>query len=59
MTEADRQAALVIHINTGQVAYRIEAEFLDDETSTDWPMASWGVEFPVEMGGMDQCAAPP
>jgi RNA polymerase sigma-70 factor (ECF subfamily) len=27
--------------------------------SEEWPMADWGVEFPAEMGGLEQCAAPP
>jgi hypothetical protein len=25
----------------------------------DWPMLEWGVEFPVDRGGMDDCARPP
>ena len=30
-----------------------------DQAPADSPMAAWGLLFPVEMGGMDECASPP
>jgi hypothetical protein len=35
------------------------AEALAGEIPSDWPVTNWGVPFPVEMGGMEACAAPP
>lgn len=30
-----------------------------DSEEKDWPVAEWGVEFPVERTGLDHCADPP
>ena len=58
--EDDEPAVLVIHVDTAQIAYQAEIEFQDSVTySGKGPMMDWGVKFPVEMGGMDECAAPP
>jgi len=49
---------VVIDMNTDQIAYFAGID-LENHVSQNWPMSQWGVEFPVEMGGMDACAAPP
>jgi len=56
--DEEKQEALVIHVDTGQIAYRIETEFLEEDLQ-ELPVASWGVEFPVEMSSMKECALPP
>jgi hypothetical protein len=58
-TEEDYPTILVIHVDTAQIAYQGEVESLEGEKYVIGPMAGWEVEFPVEMGSMDQCAAPP
>jgi DNA-directed RNA polymerase specialized sigma24 family protein/LysM repeat protein len=49
---------LVISTSDGSVSYNAPLDVLNKPIK-DWPMATWGVDFPVEMGGMDACAAPP
>jgi hypothetical protein len=50
-------AILVLHVRTNQIAYQGEPGAID-ELPADSPIAAWGLPFPVEMGGMDACAAP-
>lgn len=50
---------MVIHVNTGLVTHRIEEQYFDDAAAAQWPTSEWGTTFPVEMGSMDECAAPP
>jgi len=57
--EGDKPTVIVIHVATAQISYQSEIVFLEGVTYVVGPMADWGVEFPVEMGGMDECAAPP
>ncbi len=49
---------LVYDLNSGQIVYRSSIDF-EDNRSQDWPMAEWGVDFPVEMGDLTICAASP
>jgi hypothetical protein len=58
-TEDDNPEVTVIHVDTAQIAYQGKIEFLEGITYALGPIAGWGIEFPVETGGMDQCAAPP
>jgi DNA-directed RNA polymerase specialized sigma24 family protein len=53
----EQPASLVLHVRTRQIAYQGEPGMIG-ETPADSPIAAWGVPFPVEMGGMDACAAP-
>jgi hypothetical protein len=54
----DSPATLVLHVRTGQIAYQGPPGAID-QAPPDSPIAAWGSPFPVEMGGMDECAAPP
>jgi DNA-directed RNA polymerase specialized sigma24 family protein len=53
------ETVYVIQMLTRQVIHQFGLRFLDAQSAPDWPMASWGVQFPVEMDGMDACAVPP
>lgn len=53
-----QENVLVISVSTGQVVYSLPLDVLNRPVK-DWPMVEWGVDFPVEMGGMDACAASP
>ncbi len=52
-------AMLVVHVRTHWLTFR----GIPGQTSGAPPptssISSWGVTFPVKMGGMDECAAPP
>lgn len=56
--EQEMPAILVLHVRTNQIAYQAEAGVID-AAPADSPIPAWGLPFPVEMGGMDACAAPP
>jgi hypothetical protein len=58
LPDQEQTAVLVLHVRTGQLAYQGEPGVVD-ETPSDSPIAAWGLPFPVEMGGMDACAASP
>ena len=47
---------LVVSSETGEIIYNTPLDVLNG-SAKDWPMAEWGVDFPVEMGGLDACAA--
>jgi hypothetical protein len=49
---------LVLHVRTSQLAYQSPPGVID-QAPADSPIAAWGLPFPVEMGGMDECGAPP
>jgi WD40 repeat protein len=49
---------LVISSDDGSVSYNAPLDVLNKPVK-DWPMTAWGVNFPIEMGGMDACAASP
>jgi DNA-directed RNA polymerase specialized sigma24 family protein len=51
-------AIMVLHVDTGRFAYQGPAGVVD-QLPADAPIAGWGTPFPVEMGGMDECASPP
>ena len=48
----------VVDVETGEETYKSPVDYTS-RTSTDWPMTEWGVEFPVDMGGLGACSAPP
>jgi Tol biopolymer transport system component len=48
---------LVVSSETGEIIYNTPLDVLNGSTK-DWPMAECGEDFPVEMGGLDACAAP-
>jgi DNA-directed RNA polymerase specialized sigma24 family protein len=49
----------VFDIESGKISYNAPIDYQSNAVREDWPMLDWGVEFPVEMGGMDDCAMPP
>jgi Tol biopolymer transport system component len=55
---AYQESVLVISSADGALAYTAPLDILNRPVK-DWPMLEWGVDFPVEMGGLDACAAPP
>ncbi|OGO36330.1 MAG: hypothetical protein A2W35_03205 [Chloroflexi bacterium RBG_16_57_11] len=54
----ETESILVLHVRTSQLAYQSPPGAID-QTPADSPITAWGTPFPVEMGGMDDCAAPP
>jgi hypothetical protein len=58
LADEEEAAILVLHVRTGRIAYQGEPG-ATDQAPPDAPVAAWGLPFPVEMGGMDECAAPP
>ena len=55
---AYQESIMVISSVDGAVSYDTPLDVLSGPIH-DWPMVDWGVDFPVEMGGMDACAAAP
>jgi DNA-directed RNA polymerase specialized sigma24 family protein len=47
----------VYNLDKRELTYNASIDF-QSGNSLDWPMGEWGIEFPVEMGGMDDCALP-
>lgn len=43
---------------SGDILYSSPVD-TESNAGSDWPMESWGVPFPVEMGRLDDCARPP
>jgi hypothetical protein len=58
--QADSFEDYVVVINTysGVVEYSESIDYAR-RPGNPWPVAAWGVEFPVEMGGLEACAKPP
>jgi WD40 repeat protein len=48
----------VIDVDHQKITYNASIDVLSNAVG-DWPMLDWGVEFPVEMNRMDECALPP
>ncbi len=48
----------VYDLNQDKITYNTPVDY-ESNSVQDWPMTDWGVEFPVEMGGMDACSLPP
>ena len=46
---------IVVDMQTGEITYSSSIDFESNATQ-EWPMVEWGVEFPVEMPGLDGCA---
>lgn len=57
LPDQEEAAILVLHVRTSQLAYQGEPGVID-EAPAESPITAWGMPFPVEMGGMDECAAP-
>jgi hypothetical protein len=54
----ETESILVLHVRTSQLAYQGPPGAID-QAPPDSPIAAWGLPFPVEMGGMDECGIPP
>jgi len=48
---------VVFDLEKSKISYSASID-IESASIQDWPMLDWGVEFPVEMGGMDDCAMP-
>lgn len=48
----------VYDLNTGEIASRHPLDFSNSHPA-HWPTEEWGIEFPVEMGGLSECAQAP
>lgn len=55
-TSIFQEEVMVIHTRTGEVVYREGIDIQSGRNYSDWPMLEWGIEFPVEMGGLETCA---
>jgi hypothetical protein len=53
------QNALIVDTSTGKVSRRYSLSDSRAGMPVDWPTQEWGVQFPVGMGGLEACAAPP
>ena len=53
------ESVMVVRMADGKVTYTRSIDFESGNGSSDWPTLDWGVEFPVEMGTLENCAAPP
>lgn len=49
---------IVIRASNGEIIYRQSVDYGTGNIG-DWPPLEWGVDFPVEMNGLAQCALPP
>ena len=48
---------LVVDASSGTIVYNSPVDY-QTGGGGEWPMVEWGVEFPVGIGGLEQCAAP-
>ena len=57
---SNEEYVLVLDGATGEILYNF-SENIDYGMyhNMEWPMNEWGTKFPVEMGGLAACAAPP
>jgi hypothetical protein len=53
------ESVMVVRIADGKVTYTRSIDFESGNGSSDWPTLDWGVDFPVEMSTLKDCAAPP
>ena len=53
------EEVMVIRASTGEIIYRAAFDSRLDNLNAQWPLLDWGVEFPVEMGGLKACVNPP
>jgi hypothetical protein len=49
---------VVINTYSGVIEYNESIDFAR-RPGNPWPMEEWGVQFPVDMGGLEACVAPP
>ncbi|MBN2548325.1 MAG: LysM peptidoglycan-binding domain-containing protein [Anaerolineales bacterium] len=49
---------VVVDVETGEITYSSSIDF-ESNATREWPMVEWGVEFPVDMPGLDGCSASP
>jgi len=52
------EKVMVIDTQTGEVTYSQSIDWQSNRTG-EWPMVEWGVDFPVEMGGLEACVSSP
>jgi hypothetical protein len=55
----DDEQVLVLHLRTGQIAFRADPLPTGASLPGDWPIANWGLAFPVATGDMQVCSNPP
>jgi len=49
---------VVYDLQMDKITYSTPVDY-ESNAFQEWPMLKWGIEFPVEMGEMDDCAKPP
>lgn len=52
----DPLETLVVHVRTGQISFRAGSVGMSEPLPQDWLIANWGVKFPRQMGGLEECA---
>jgi hypothetical protein len=55
----DDEQVLVLHLRTRQIAFRADPIPSGAPIPADWPIANWGLAFPVAAGDMQVCSNPP
>ena len=57
-TPAFNDNVMVVDVHRDEIIYEKSIDY-GYGNSRDWPMLKWGVNFPVEMGGLESCSRPP
>ena len=57
-TPAFNDNVMVLDVHRDEITYEKSIDY-GYGNSRDWPMLKWGVNFPVEMGGLESCSQPP
>ena len=55
----DAEQVLVLHLRSRQIAFRADPLPSGASLPADWPIANWGLAFPVATGDMQTCSNPP
>ena len=55
----DDEQVLVLHLRSRQIAFQADPLPTGASLPVDWPIANWGVAFPVAPGDMQTCSNPP
>jgi len=55
----DDEQLLVLHLRSDQISFRADPLPAGAPLPDDWPIASWGLAFPVTAGDLQTCSNPP
>ena len=56
---ADAEQVFVLHLRSRQISFRADLLPSGASLPADWPIANWGLAFPVNTGDMQTCSNPP